>query len=125
MLAGIVRIQLDRIRRRIADNHGIELDYAPEVVDLIVSRCNEVASGGRVIDAILTNTMLPQMSIALLERQMTGGEVQRIHVGVGEDGFTYDFEVKAEPKRKDSGRKPARAKTKPIGEAKTEPVPAG
>ena len=95
MLGGIVRIQLDRIRRRIAENHGIELDYAPEVVDLIVSRCNEVASGGRMIDAILTNTMLPQMSIALLERQMTGGEVQRIDVGVGEAGFTYNFQERA------------------------------
>ena len=124
MLAGIVRIQLDRIQRRIADNHGIELDYAPEVVDLIVSRCNEVASGGRVIDAILTNTMLPQMSIALLERQMTGGEVQRIRVGVGGDGFTYDFEVKEEAKRKDSGRKSAPAKARPRSKAGAETVPA-
>jgi type VI secretion system protein VasG len=125
MLAGIVRIQLERIQRRIADNHGIELDYAPEVVDLIVSRCKEVASGGRVIDAILTNTMLPQMSIALLERQMTGEEVQRIRVGTGADGFTYDFEVKPEPKAAEAGKKPARAKKpQPIGEAEAEAVPA-
>lgn len=123
MLAGIVKIQLERIQRRVADNHGIELDYATEVVDLIVSRCKEVASGGRMIDAILTNTMLPQMSIALLERQMTGEEVQKIRVGVGGDGFTYDFEMKPEPK-KDAARKTPRTKTQPIGEAGAEPVPA-
>ena len=125
MLGGIVRIQLARIQRRIAENHGIELDYAPEVADLIVSRCNEVASGGRMIDAILTNTMLPQMSIALLERQMTGEEVQRIRVGVGGDGFTYDFEVKPEKKKRDeSARKPARRKAQPIGKAEPKAVPA-
>jgi type VI secretion system protein VasG len=95
MLGGIVRIQMDRIRRRIADNHGIALDFGPDVVDMIVSRCNEVASGGRMIDAILTNTMLPEMSIALLERQMTGTEVARIVVRAGEGGFTYDFVAKA------------------------------
>ncbi|MGJ3627052.1 AAA family ATPase [Sphingomonas sp. MMS24-JH45] len=58
MLAGIVRLQLERVRRRIADNRGIRFDYGQDVVDLIVSRCNEVASGGRIIDADLTNTML-------------------------------------------------------------------
>jgi type VI secretion system protein VasG len=124
MLAGIVRIQLERIQRRIADNHGIELDYAPEVVDLIVSRCNEVASGGRMIDAILTNTMLPQMSIALLERQMTGEEVERIRIGVGADGFTYDFKVRSEKTRDDSAAKRGRPKSLPIGKTEADPVPA-
>ena len=76
-----------------------------------------------MIDAILTNTMLPQMSIALLERQMTGEEVQKIRVGVGGDGFTYDFEMKPEPK-KDAARRTSRAKSQPIGEAETEAVPA-
>jgi type VI secretion system protein VasG len=91
MLAGIVKLQLGRIVKRIRDNHKIALDYSQDVIDLIVSRCNEVASGGRVIDAILTNTMLPEMSIALLERQMSGEEVKGISVGVGEGGFTYTF----------------------------------
>jgi len=92
MLGGIVTIQMNRIRRRIADNHGIRFDYGQDVVDLIVSRCNEVASGGRMIDAILTNTMLPEMSIALLERQMSGEEVKTIAVTAGEGGFTYMFQ---------------------------------
>lgn len=91
MMKGIVRLQLDRIVRRVRDNHGIAFTYGDDVVDLIVSRCNEVASGGRLIDAILTNTMLPEVSIALLEKQMAGEEVARIDVGVGEKGFSYAF----------------------------------
>jgi type VI secretion system protein VasG len=96
MLAGIVKLQLGRIVRRIADNHKIRFSYAESVVDLIVSRCNEVASGGRVIDAILTNTMLPEMSIALLERQMRGEDVEAIHVDTGPGGFSYGFQVKGD-----------------------------
>jgi type VI secretion system protein VasG len=92
MLTGIVELQLGRVKRRIAENHGIVLTYGQDVIDLIVSRCNEVASGGRVIDAILTNTLLPEVSIALLERQRDGAEVVGITVGVDSDGFTYSFE---------------------------------
>ncbi len=66
------------------------------MVDLIVSRCNEVASGGRVIDAILTNTMLPELSIALLERQMSGEVVTGISVGVKDSEFAYDFAIAVE-----------------------------
>ncbi|MDO7844578.1 type VI secretion system ATPase TssH [Sphingomonas immobilis] len=97
MLGGIVKLQLNRIVKRIFENHKIALTYKPDVVDLIVSRCNEVASGGRMIDAILTNTMLPEMSIALLGKQMDGEEVAAITVGVAADqSFTYDFVMKGD-----------------------------
>jgi type VI secretion system protein VasG len=91
MLKGIVRIQLNRIVKRIKESHGIEFNYGEDVVDLIVSRCNEVASGGRLIDAILTNTMLPEVSIELLNRQMSGDEIKAITVTVTDDGFGYEF----------------------------------
>ena len=91
MLRGIIRLQMNRVKRRIEENHSITFNYSDAVVELIVSRCNEVASGGRVIDAILTNTMLPELSIQLLEKQMSGVEVTGIDVDVGEDGFTYIF----------------------------------
>jgi type VI secretion system protein VasG len=98
MLAGIVRLQLGRIKSRIGDNHGIQFSYGEDVVELIVSRCNEVASGGRIIDAILTNTMLPELSIALLERQMAGEEISTIDVGVDGAKFAYIFNGEASPK---------------------------
>jgi type VI secretion system protein VasG len=92
MLEGIVRLQLDRIKKRIAEHHGIVFTYDQAVVALIVSRCTEVASGGRMIDAILTNTMLPELSVALLERQMAGEEIAKIVVGVENSSFIYAFE---------------------------------
>ena len=97
MLQGIVKLQMDRVKKRIFENHGIVFSYDPSVVDLIVSRCTEVASGGRMIDAILTNTMLPELSIALLEHQMSGEEVSRITVSVADSLFVYNFEMAPPP----------------------------
>jgi type VI secretion system protein VasG len=91
MLKGIVKIQLDRIVKRVREGHDIDFRYEDAVVDLIVSRCNEVASGGRLIDAILTNTMLPEVSIELLNKQMAGEEVKAIDVKVEGDKFAYAF----------------------------------
>ncbi len=91
MLGKIVDLQLNKIRKRIAGNHKIELAYGQDVIDLIVSRCNDADSGGRMIDNILTNTMLPEMSVQLLEKQMDGLEITRIEVKAGESGFDYEF----------------------------------
>ncbi|MEJ0065122.1 MAG: type VI secretion system ATPase TssH [Caulobacteraceae bacterium] len=114
MLKGIVRLQMDRVKRRIADNHAIVFNYGDDVVDLVVSRCNEVASGGRMIDAILTNTMLPELSIALLERQMAGEVVARIDVKVEDSVFDYTF----------SGPEPPIAAVAPPAETAPEPASA-
>jgi type VI secretion system protein VasG len=91
MLRGIVKLQIGRVKKRIEENHAIAFNYGDDVIELIVSRCNEVASGGRVIDAILTNTMLPELSIQLLEKQMGGEEITGIDVSVDGDAFAYEF----------------------------------
>ena len=65
--------------------------YDDDVVELIASRCTEPESGGRMIDAILTNTMLPEISGEFLELMLQGGAVARVHVGVQDGEFSYDF----------------------------------
>jgi type VI secretion system protein VasG len=92
MLGTIIRLQLDRIVRRIADNHRAVLSYNEAAVDLIAKRCAEVESGARVVDAILTNTVLPAISREILNRTMEGKAILRIAIGVADSGFTYDFD---------------------------------
>ena len=53
---------MGRIRRRVEENHGMPFEYGDDVVKLVVSRCTEAESGERVVDAILTNTVLPRVS---------------------------------------------------------------
>lgn len=92
MIREISKLQLGRIQSRIAGNHGAEFVYGDDVLDLIVSRCTELESGGRMIDAILTQTMLPEISSAFLNRMMEGGEINMVSVGVDDGEFTYSFE---------------------------------
>ncbi len=92
MLGQIVRLQLNRIKRRVAENHKIPFEYSDEAVKLIVRRCNNAESGGRIIDSILTNTVLPRVSIEYLSRMAEGGELKAVRLGVAEEDFTYAFE---------------------------------
>ncbi|HEY9029417.1 MAG TPA: type VI secretion system ATPase TssH, partial [Burkholderiaceae bacterium] len=66
MLGKIVELQLNRIKKRVEARYKIPFVYDDDVVKLVVSRCTETESGGRMIDAILTNTMLPDISRAFL-----------------------------------------------------------
>jgi type VI secretion system protein VasG len=91
MLGRIIRLQMNRIVSRIKQNHGIELSYSDEVVKLVSSRCTEPESGGRMIDAILTNTLLPSISRTLLERLSTGVATGTIKVNVANNEFEIEF----------------------------------
>lgn len=92
MLASIVRLQLVRIQKRILENHKIPFEYDDDVVKLVVSRCTEGESGGRMIDAILTNTVLPRISEEFLTRMMDSRPVERVQVKVADGDFAYAFE---------------------------------
>jgi type VI secretion system protein VasG len=92
MMANIVRLQLGRIGRRVQENHGIPFEYGDDVVQLIVSRCTEAESGGRVVDAILTNTVLPRISREYLQRLTAGQALKAVRLGVQDGDFTYDFD---------------------------------
>jgi type VI secretion system protein VasG len=92
MMKKIVRLQLGRIKKRVETNHGVPFEYSDAVVDQVVARCQDPESGGRVIDAILTNTVLPTISVEYLQRLASGGEIRRVALDVKDADFTYAFD---------------------------------
>ena len=92
MLRSIIRLQLSRIQKRVTENRDITFGYDDSVVDLIASRCTEVESGGRMVDAILTQTLLPEVSRELLTRLMEGTPPQKVAVTVEDGNFAYHYE---------------------------------
>ena len=92
ILASIVQLQLGRIARRVEDHHKIPFTYDDSAVKLIVSRCTEVESGGRMIDAILTNTVLPEISHEFLRRTMEGMTLKSIRLNASDGRFDYQFD---------------------------------
>jgi type VI secretion system protein VasG len=93
VLKSIIELQLSRIQKRLRDTHNAEFSYTRGVVQLIAARCTELESGGRMIDAILTQTLLPDISREFLTRQMEGKPVKKVKVLAGSNGsFVYQFD---------------------------------
>ena len=91
VLHQIIVLQLKRIVRRMKENHSIPLTYSDAVLELIAARCTELESGGRMIDAILTNTVLPTISRELLSRLSQGNPLKSVAIDAKDDDFSYSF----------------------------------
>ena len=91
MISKITVLQLNRIKKRVEAAHDVPFEYTDAVVDEIVDRCQELESGGRMIDAIVTNTMLPDISAEFLRRMMEGDEVSRVAIDAADGEFKYSF----------------------------------
>ena len=91
MMGNIIRLQLGRVVSRLKERHKVVMSYDDAAVALIASRCTEPESGGRMIDAILTNTMLPQLSSVFLNKMIEGEAINTVHVGAAEGELTYAF----------------------------------
>ncbi|RWJ68055.1 MAG: type VI secretion system ATPase TssH [Mesorhizobium sp.] len=92
MIEAITRHQFAKIARRLRSSNDAELVIGDGVMDLVKARCTEIESGGRMIDAILTNTLLPELSRGVLNRSLEGEKMTKVTVGASEGGFTYSFE---------------------------------
>jgi type VI secretion system protein VasG len=92
-LGNIVRLQLGRVQRRLAENHDIACTFDDAVIEQIVSRCTEVESGGRMVDAILTNTLLPQISHTLLTGSANDQRYRQLHIALQQNEFICQFQA--------------------------------
>jgi type VI secretion system protein VasG len=92
MLTAIIRLQLEKIRRRLEVDRKVGFSYTPAVADLVKSRCTEVESGARMVDAILTHTVLPEMSREFLLRMVGGQPVSAVKISVRDGDFSYEFQ---------------------------------
>lgn len=86
----IIVLQLDRIGRRIKQNHKAMFSYNDELVGNIAARCREVESGARNVDHILTRSLLPEMSQEILTLMAEDRAISAVHVTIHDDGnFRY------------------------------------
>jgi type VI secretion system protein VasG len=90
VLADIIELKLERIRRRIEANHKAIFEWDESLVDAVLARCTEVDSGARNVDHILNGTLLPEVAQQVLERIADGTAIGRIAVRASEAGeFEY------------------------------------
>ncbi|MBT0957272.1 type VI secretion system ATPase TssH [Alphaproteobacteria bacterium KMM 3653] len=91
VLAMITKLKLKSIVKRVKLNHNATMEYSDAVIDHIVSQCQDPDSGGRMIDNIITNSILPDLSRAILEKAVEGKELQAVKVEVADEAFVYDL----------------------------------
>jgi type VI secretion system protein VasG len=92
MIEAIASHQFRKIARRLRDTNNAELVVGEGVLEMIKARCIEIESGGRMIDAILTNTLLPELSRNVLKRMIGGEPITRVTVNASPEGFIYAVE---------------------------------
>ncbi len=91
MLKAIIKLQLGRVGKRVQEGHKVPFTYDDTVVGAIAARCTELESGARNVDAIITRTLLPEISREMLTRMVEGETVKRVHIGLKDGGFRYEF----------------------------------
>ncbi|PHM45647.1 chaperone [Xenorhabdus mauleonii] len=91
VMTEIVHLQLERIKKRLLENHAITAIFDDVMIKHIVSRCTEIESGGRMVDAILTNTLLPQISQHLLSASANGQQYHQLRVSLEQGEFQFQF----------------------------------
>jgi type VI secretion system protein VasG len=92
MLDRIIRLNLGRVEQRLAENHQVPFTYDQSVVDLITQRCNQLERGARMVEALITQTMLPEISREILLRSIDGRPVKKVNIGTENSTFKYAFD---------------------------------
>ncbi len=91
MIKSIARLQMERVKKRVEATHKVPFHYDDGVIALIAERCTETESGGRMIDTILTNTLLPDMSREFLTRMLEGKPLEAVRISREGSNFKYEF----------------------------------
>ena len=78
----IIKLKLSRIARRIDLNHGAEVIFDDGLIEYVAALCNDIDSGARDAEGVLTREVLARISDDLLERMATGKTVKKIALTV-------------------------------------------
>lgn len=92
VLRRIIKLNLSRVEKRVKENHKVPFSFDESVPELIGQRCTELERGARMVDALITNTMLPEIGREFLSRLAAGSEIKRVHVEVKDGNFAFAFD---------------------------------
>ncbi|MCP5528188.1 MAG: type VI secretion system ATPase TssH [Verrucomicrobiales bacterium] len=85
LLDRIIRMNLQRLEQRVRDNHNLSFTYTDALPAWIAEQCRQLERGARVVDALITNRLLPVIGREYLSRLASEGPIERVHLDV-QDG---------------------------------------
>jgi type VI secretion system protein VasG len=92
VLTRIIKLNLSRVEKRVMENHKVPFTFDASVPELIGQRCSELERGARMVDALITNTLLPEIGREFLSRLAAGSEIKRVHVTTKDGSFAFTFD---------------------------------
>jgi type VI secretion system protein VasG len=89
-LSGIVDIQIDRIRDRVAASYGTSVSLSEEAREALVARAKASELGARAIETMIGRDLLPELSTFFLDAVATGRRVGGITISFGDHRFLIE-----------------------------------
>ena len=86
-LTSIVRIQLERVRKRL-EKQGLTLELSEAALDRLASEGYDPAYGARPLKRVIQNRLLDPLSLDLLEGKFKEGDVVKVDLDGSEFVFT-------------------------------------
>lgn len=90
-LRHIVELKLNKVVQRVQEQYEAKLLLRDSLYEEILSRCDNVGAGARLLDGIINNDLLPALSLKFMECLLEGKHLQSIEVGAKEHQYTFDF----------------------------------
>jgi type VI secretion system protein VasG len=92
ILQRIIKLNLSRVEKRVKENQKVPFTYDDNVPELIAQRCTELERGARMVDTMITNTILPEIGREFLTRLANGSEIKRVHIMAKEGNFVFSYD---------------------------------
>jgi type VI secretion system protein VasG len=92
MLKAIIKLNLTKVQKRVVENHKVPFTFDDAVPELIATRCTELERGARMVEALITNAMLPEIGQTVLMRMVENKPIAKVHVGAADGKFTYAYD---------------------------------
>lgn len=90
-LQAIVHQKLNKVVKRVEQNYHATLTLSDALIDELIARCDNISAGARMIDALINNELLPQLSYKFLELTLQGERLQTISANAKDKEFVFSF----------------------------------
>ncbi len=92
VLHRIIGLQLSRVEKRVRENHKVPFTFEAAVPELIAKRCTELERGARMVETLITNTLLPEIGREVLSRLASGSQLKRVHLSAKDGDFAFGYD---------------------------------
>ncbi|HJO92161.1 MAG TPA: type VI secretion system ATPase TssH [Victivallales bacterium] len=90
MLNQIIELQMNRVQKRLSDSKNINFEYSDSVKEVILDRCRNGETGARMVDAVITQNLLPDISTVCLNALVDGKNLNKIAVDTKDSEFIFE-----------------------------------